>query len=326
MFEPAKIKSILVVRNDRFGEFLLNIPAFRALKETFTGARLTAIVSPQNAELAQHIPYIDEIIAWQGSRLSWAQKLRLAGTLRAKKFDMALMLYPSRDFNLAVFLAGIPRRFGYDHKWPFLLTARMPDRKFLADRHEIDYNLELVGLCGARTGDKGLTIELGDDIINSTLRSFGLLPGELFIGIHPFTSDAVKLWPAERFLAVAKKLIQKKEAKVLVFGGSLEQGKAYEVFSGYPGIINLTGKTTLVQLAALLKKCRVLISGDSGPVHLASSVGTPVVALFRNDLPGKTPRRWGPVSAGSLVIEKPDLLQITVEEVFKKTMEAIGKA
>jgi len=325
MINPAKIKSIVVVRNDRFGEFLLNIPAFRALKETFPGARLVALVSPQNAELAQHIPCIDEIIAWQGNRLTWAQKFHLANTLRSKRPDLAIILYPSKDFNIVAFLAGIPNRVGYDHKWPFLLTRRMPDRKAYGERHEVDYNLELVALAGAKSDDKSLAIKIDDDIISSSLAEFGLNSGEILIGIHPFTSDSVKLWPAERFLSVAKKLLSKVESRVLIFGGAIEQTKAYEAFSGYPGIINLTGKTTLVQLAALLKKCRVLISGDSGPVHLASCVGTPVVALFRNDLPGKGPKRWGPLSVGSIVIEKADLSEISADEVVKKSMEAIGK-
>ena len=82
-------------------------------------------------------------------------------------------------------------------------------------------------------------------------------------------------------------------------------------------IINMVNKTSLVELAVLLKRCSLFISGDSGPMHLAAAVGTPVVALFRNDLPGKTAKRWGPWGQGHMVIEKGDLLNISVDEVFE---------
>ena len=86
---------------------------------------------------------------------------------------------------------------------------------------------------------------------------------------------------------------------------------------GHEGkLVNLVGKTTLPELAVLLKKCKVLVSGDSGPMHLAACVGIPVVALFRNDIPGKTKNRWGPWGKGHTVIERGSLLNINIDEVY----------
>jgi len=87
----------------------------------------------------------------------------------------------------------------------------------------------------------------------------------------------------------------------------------------------MTGKTTLKQLASLLKKSRLLISGDSGPVHLACAVGTPVIVIFRNDIPGKSAKRWGPWGPGNFIIEKDNLCDITVDEVFSKAKEALNR-
>ena len=95
----------------------------------------------------------------------------------------------------------------------------------------------------------------------------------------------------------------------------LQKGALFNNLNGR--IKNLTGKTTLVELASILKNSKLLISGDSGPVHLACAVGTPVIALFRNDIPGKGPKRWGPWGEGNVVIEKKSLLDISVDEVFK---------
>jgi len=96
-------------------------------------------------------------------------------------------------------------------------------------------------------------------------------------------------------------------------------------FPGQP-FRDLTGKTDLIQLAAFLKRCKVLISGDSGPVHLAACVRTPVVAIFRSDIPGKSALRWGPWGRGHSVIQKEKLADIEVDEVFAKTKILLGAA
>ena len=90
-------------------------------------------------------------------------------------------------------------------------------------------------------------------------------------------------------------------------------------------VVNLTGETSVRQLAALLKQARVLVSGDSGPVHVASCVGTPVVAIFGSSIPGKSSRRWGPRSAGSVMVEKPRLEDISVEDVFIQVRSLLGR-
>jgi ADP-heptose:LPS heptosyltransferase len=131
----------------------------------------------------------------------------------------------------------------------------------------------------------------------------------------------MKQWSVDKFKELAVRLENELGNKVIIIGGKEEADKSQKYFSDF---IDLTGKTTLVELAALLKKCKLLISGDSGPVHLASCVGTPVVAIFRNDTPGKGPVRWGPVSAGSSVVEKTSLQDITVEEVFDKVKTCFG--
>jgi len=121
---PADIKKILVVRNDRFGEFLLNIPALRALKETFASARIIAVVDPRVKGLAGRVPFIDETIGWAGGEHSFSQWRGLLGVLRKNSPDLAIILNPSKEFNLLAFLAGIPRRIGYDRKWGSCLTKR----------------------------------------------------------------------------------------------------------------------------------------------------------------------------------------------------------
>ncbi len=299
------IKNILVIRNDRFGEFLLNIPAIRALKEKYPQARIRLAVSYVVCELAGLVECVDEVVVWdEGKR-----------NLRKHKFDLCIILNPSKEANWASFWAGIPVRAGYGRKWGFLLTHRIKDTKYLGDRHEVDCNLELVGLMGAKTLDKTLKIKVNDNLFREFI-------GQRVVAIHPFTSDPVKQWPVERFKELAQRIKRELGLQVVFVGEYQGQSILRTVPSG-DGIINMVNKTSLVELAALLKRCSLLVSGDSGPVHLAASVGTPVVALFRNDLPGKTAKRWGPWGEGHIVIEKSNLEDISVDEVFSRVKEKL---
>ena len=313
----ATVKNILVVRNDRFGEFLLNIPAFRALKETFTNARITAAVNPGVKQLAECISCLDEIIELPQTKRSLRQIFSLASELKSKNFDIAVILNPSKDLHIATFIAGIPVRIGYGRKCGFLLTRRIKDQKHLALKHEVEYNLELVDLIGARTVNQELEINL----------SQGARPekdNDLIV-VHPWTSDPVKQWPLNNFIDLIKRLTGL-GLKIIVVGGKEEESRSKEISDNLNNAVtNLTGKTTLKELALLLKTARLVISGDSGPVHLACCVKTPVVAIFRNDLPGKTATRWGPWGKNNFVIEKSSLTDISVEDVLIKVKEALGK-
>lgn len=322
---PERAKNILVVRNDRFGEFLLNIPAFRALKETFCHSRFIAVVDPYTKELAQSIPFIDEIMEWGGHAAhSFCEKWRFIGELKKKRIDIAVMLNPCRDFNILTYLAGIPVRLGYDRKWGFLLTHRLEDKKYLGQKHEVEYNLELVSLIGAKTEDKNLSLPIDDHAINSLCQDFHINQEDCLVAVHPWTSDPAKQWPLENFVALTQKLLKEPGIKIVVIGGRQEQDKSKELFlQSERNFMNLTGRTALNDLAALLKRCRLLISGDSGPVHLACSVGTPVLAVFRSDIPAKSAKRWGPWGKGHTVIEKQDLNAISVDEVFHKAKERL---
>ena len=318
------IRNILVVRNDRFGEFLLNIPALRALKETFYSNKIIAVINPHLKELAECVPFIDETIEWAGRKHSFSDRLKLIKLLRKKDIDMAIMLNPSKEFNIITYLSKIPIRVGYDRKGAFLLTHKMPDKKYLGLRHEIEYNLELVGLVGARTKNKQLHINL-DKYGTQSRKQITVIEGKgYFIVVHPWTSDPVKQWGLENFVKLTRKLVKEAGEKVVIVGGKEHLNESFVYFRELEtDIINLTGLTSLVQLAAVLKKAKLLISGDSGPVHLASCMETPTLAIFSNALPGKGPLRWGPAYDNSKVIQNKQLSGITVEEVFQKAKEMI---
>ncbi len=128
---------ILAVRTDRFGEFLLNIPAFRALKNSFPGAHLVLLVNPAVRELAECVECADEVMAWENRRHSFLELWSFSRLLKKKRFDICLIFNPVKEFNLVSFFAGIPMRVGYNRKWGFLLTHKMTDEKCLGRKHDV---------------------------------------------------------------------------------------------------------------------------------------------------------------------------------------------
>jgi len=309
------VNNILVIRNDRFGEFLLNIPAIRALKEKFPQAKITLAVDTGVVELAQLIEFVDDVIVWENREHSFKEIFKFSRELASRDFDLAVVFNPNGESHWVIYLAKIPIRAGYDRKNGFMLTHKIKDEKYLALKHEVEYNLDLVGLVGAVTENKSIALAVPDTNFLSAVK------GSAVIAIHPWTSDPVKQWPLENFKALIKRLAG---FDIVVVGGKDELSQNEDFFNGlHELILNFTGKTSLVELGSILKKVNVLVSGDSGPMHLAAAVGTPVIALFRNDLPGKEPRRWGPWGEGHLVIEKPSLVDITVGEVLIKIKEKL---
>ncbi len=316
---PKSIKNILLVRNDRLGEFLLNIPAFKALKEHFSGSRLTIAVNPNLKELAERVDCVDEVITWESKKHKLREIVRFSRELKNKGIDLCMIFNPTQEFNIISFLAGIPVRMGYNRKLACLLTHKISDRKHIGDTHEIERNLKLAALTGAKADNPEFFLRVEDEVLPDEIKIACRSP---LVAVHPWTSDAVKEWPVSNFCALAKRITSELNAKVVIIGARSERQKHINFLQDFdPDVIDIVDKTSLKQLAVVLKSCKLLISADSGPVHLACAVKTPVLAIFCNNIPGKTSKRWGPWGEGHIVIEKSNLCDITVNEVFDKVKE-----
>jgi lipopolysaccharide heptosyltransferase II len=304
-----KIHNILAIRTDRMGDFLPNIAAIRALKESFN-SNICALVNPSVKELLLGMPEIDEVLAFDEAKWdkSIFAKLDFIRRLRRMKFDLVVVLNPTKRFHLITYLAGIPLRLGYDRKWGCLLTHKIKDQKFLGQKHEVEYNLDLVRTIGAETKDKQISIKIepGDlRFIENLFARYAVKDADLVIAIHPHSSNPAKCWPRQYFASLADKLKERFSAKIIIIGGKAERAASFKLISlsQYP-IINLCGRLSLKQLAALFQRCALLISNDSGPVHIAAAVGTKTVVIFGRNIPGVGPRRWGPWGEGHAVLHK----------------------
>ncbi|UCB57017.1 MAG: glycosyltransferase family 9 protein [Candidatus Omnitrophota bacterium] len=323
MFEinKDKIRRILVIRTDKIGrmgpaaryyglgEALLNIPAIRALKQN-CNASVLALVNPAVAELLRGAAEIDQILIFDENR--WRKnpfaRLKLIWQLRRMRFDLAVIFNPTKRFHILSFFAGIPERLGYDRKWSFLLTHKIEDKKSLGQKHEVEYNLDLVRHIGIDTDEKKISIAIDKEdnrFVENLLSKYAIRDKDLIFAIHPHSSNPAKTWPKENFAYVIDALRSKFAAKVVVIGAAGESSAVNDLISltKYRPV-NLSGKLTLKQLAAFLKKCALLISNDSGPVHIAAAMERSVIAIFGRNDPGVGPVRWGPWGEGHIILHK----------------------
>ena len=307
--DKDKIHRILVIRTDRMGDVLLNIPAIRALKQSFNSS-IVALVNPDVKELLEGSPEIDQILSFDEGKWNKSLLIRLKLLLQIRKmrFDLVVILNPSKRFHILTYLAGIPRRLGYDRKWGFLLSHKIEDRKFLGKKHEVEYNLDLVRSIGASTEDKRISIKLGQEdaqFVEDLLLKYAIKDKDLIIAIHPHSSNPAKCWPKENFAHLIDELFLRFSAKVVIIGTAQDRSLVIKLIALTKyAPINFSGKLTLKQLAAFFKRCALLISNDSGPVHIACAVNTPTAVVFGRNIPGVSPIRWGPWGNGHIIFHR----------------------
>lgn len=303
-------KRVLVIRLDRLGDVILSTPVLSALRAHFPHAFIGMLVRPACRDVVEGHPDVHEVMLYdkEGTHHSVLATIRFARRLRRFEFDTALVLHPTNRSHWIPWLAGIPTRLGYNRKCGWLLTHRIPHRKHEGTQHEAMYALELLELFGVQP-------TLSDPVVPVTARAVahveGLLrncsvePTEPLVALHPSASCVSKRWMPERFGQVADRLIREQGVRACFVAGREDARFAKQAIAAMrEPAIDFSGKLTVGELAALLKRARVLISNDSGPVHVAAGVGTPVVDLFGRNQRGLSPLRWGPLGQRHVILHK----------------------
>jgi len=301
---------ILIVRTDRIGDVLLSTPVIKALRQKFPQGYICMMASPYTKDVLDGNPALDEVITFDkdAKNKGWLATLKFAGLLRKNKFDLAIVLHPTTRMHLLTFLAGIPKRLGYDRKFGFLLTNRIKHTKQSGQKHESEYALDLIRYLGIEPVDKTLFMPIkpeSEKWVEVLFNQVGIKDSDKLLVIHPTASCLSKTWPGERFAEAADKLVQKYGFKVVIVSGPKDMQKAQEVIKNMRvKALNLSGKTSISQLASLLRRCQLFISTDSGPMHVASALGVPVITIFGRSQAGLSPKRWGPLGEKNKVLYK----------------------
>ncbi len=321
-YEMTQYKRILFFRTDMLGDTLLNLPVLDALKHAYPESHITFVCHPSLAEFLEGYPAIDRFLPFEAGRrkAGFSECRMLLSQIKRGNFDLAIVSNSRKDFHLVTRLANIPRRIGYGRKWGILLTDRLDDKKFMSQKHEIESNLELLTPLGIQVRDPSFELPGSVQDLHEAeclLASEKLSTGNPLVLLHPFSSDLRKCWPIENFVNLIKKIKENVKVDMAVIGSEGERNSAHELISKTKlNIVNLSGKTNLRTLCAVIRKSVLLIGHDSGPMHMAAGVGTPTVSIFAKFSGGPNPVRWRPWGTGHVVIHK-DLKDLTVDELWR---------
>lgn len=300
-FQPSRV---FVFLREHIGDVVNSTAALYCLRQRFPNAYLCVEVGERAVEVLQNFPGIDDI--WvrpmhQGLR----GKLRFIRRLRRGRFDLAVILDDSADMVLHAWLAGIPVRVGVRRKRRFerLYTAFVPHDP---SRHEtLEHFRHLVQVLGCDTSDYRPRLYPSSEdarIAEAELYSAGWDGSTVLAGINPGASREHRQWFPERFAQVCDTLSERGR-QCVVLGGSGDKELAEQILAHCRSRpLVLTGRLTILQLAALMPYLRVLITADSGPMHIAAAMGTRVVALYGRSDPAYT----GPFGEGHIILRHPE--------------------
>jgi lipopolysaccharide heptosyltransferase II len=301
-------KNILVVRTDRIGDMVLTVPALRALKKAYPASRLTVLSAVNTRSLIDGLLFVDDVMVDDVSR-GWIAYLDLVKELRRRRFDLAIIYHTKRRTNSACFLAGIPCRLGYrNEKFGFLLNRPVRDERQLGLKHEAEYCLDLLREIGVVSHDLSLEIacDKGSEVWADNFMTSDFPKGNVIV-LHADASCPTRRWPAENFASLGDLLVEKLAAQIVIVGAEGGKPIAQDIVRRMKSVaIDLTGQLSLAQLASFLKRVKLLVSSDTGPVHIAAAVGTPLVCLFLRTQAGLNPERWRPLGDRcTVLVNKP---------------------
>ena len=324
----ASAEKILVRGVNWLGDAVMTTPALQRLREARPSAHVTLLTHEKLADLWRGHPSLDAVLTFADDESVWSVGARL----RREKFDAALVFPNSLRSALEVFLARIPQLIGCARNGRgILLTCALPSRAgatrmrkrdeaeirqriatnvpretFSPESHHVHDYLYLVAAVGANALPLAPLLHVSAEEVAAFRQRFNLAPGGPLIGLNPGAEyGPAKRWPAERFVEAAIQIHALAPCHWIVFGGKGDRELARSITDllsnaiGAQTVSDVAGKTSLRELCAGLKACSVLLTNDTGPMHLAAAVGTPVVVPFGSTSPELT----GPLSLSGLAHE-----------------------
>lgn len=300
---PAAPEKILLVRLDHIGDLLMTTPAVHALKAQFPGASLHFLASPASRPVVESNPDIERTsvfsVPWydggRAQRFPLGEYVRLLRGLRRERYDAAIDFRGDiRVMFLFLLLSGARQRVGFSGLGgEFLLTRSVP---FSQERHFAELNLALAGsLSGRPLAEAGRPFMAGNagdaSRVDALLAELGIAAAERLVAIQPATIPhwRLKRWPPGRFAALADALVRNEGARVILTGGPADRETLDQVAAAMEEKAHVVaGKASLTELGELLKRCRLFVTNDTGPMHVAAAVGAPLVAVFGPTAPGRS--------------------------------------
>jgi len=341
--EALNRTNILVIKLSAPGDVMLATPSFRAIRRRFTDCHITCLVGRAASEIVKNCPYFDDVMIYEmrNSHSGWRKLLHFAREAKTHNFDISIDLQNSGKTHFLSFLAGIPHRYGYDNgKLSFFLNNKVKDKKKIIP--PVDHQFELLKLLDIEpSGEDYLELwprKEDDKKIEKLLKDHWIAPGQALVAFNLGSGKkwASKRWGVEKFAELSNRIARELNGRVILTGieSELPLVREFLKLSSAKPVI-LTNKTSLMEMASLVKEVNLVISGDSAPLHVATAMGTPFIGLFG---PTDYRRHLGPIKSKYKAIQKkcicapcynpvckhPSCMEkISVDEVFSAVKELI---
>lgn len=337
-------KKILIRAVNWIGDAVMTTPAIGVIREYFPQAEIAVLANQLVSQVFVGHDWVDRVITFDrnGIHRGVMGRIRLAAELRKHGFDLAIILPNSLDAAMVPWLAGIPVRLGKTGDGrSLLLTGRFPKKLQPQGIHQSRNYLAMLryfGITGSEKPQLLITTGTEDRELAARLAASGINDSDPVLGINPgATYGSAKRWYPDRFAAAAKEIARQTGAKVVITGGPGETAIAADIESELAGdCLNLAGKTSVRQLMALLKRCNLLITNDSGPMHIAAAFDVPLVAIFGSTdhtttyplsdkaVVVRAPVDCAPCMKRECPIDHRCMLSVTVEMVVNEALRLFG--
>jgi lipopolysaccharide heptosyltransferase II len=298
-------QKILCIRPDNMGDVLMSSPAIRALKESFN-CSITLLTSSMGSSIAGYLPGVDECIVWDAPWVKGTKPLdilefnHLIQTLKEQRFDAAVIftVFSQNPLPTAMIAsaAEIPNRLAYCRENPYhLLTHWVPDAEpYEYIRHQVRRDLDLVRAIGANTANESIIIKapLRQAEVMTKLAHSGVDLTKPWLVLHPGVSESKRQYPLEQWIEAGKKITAVIGYQIVITGIENERALAAAISEAIgPNTFNLAGAFSLDELISLIGLTPLLISVNTGTIHIASATQTPVVVLYALTNPQHVPWR-----------------------------------
>ena len=284
----GRIQRVLIRSPNWLGDAVMFTPALAAIRHAFPQWHLSLLAKPASAALFEQSPDIDEVVLYRdpGIHSGWRGLLKLGRDLKEREYDLAILFQNAIGVAVVARLAAIPIRLGYDTDGRGRLLTHPVARPHQAGREPlVRYFCGLLATLGITPGESAPVLHTTpeeDEHAAAMLATHGLGSMDLLIGLNPgAVYGTAKQWSFRRYAAVADRLVSSTGAKIIIFGGFGEEELGSRIAEMMKArSVLLSGKTSVRELMALLKRCHMLLTNDTGPMHVASALGVPVVAIF----------------------------------------------
>ncbi|MFA5146542.1 MAG: lipopolysaccharide heptosyltransferase II [Candidatus Omnitrophota bacterium] len=302
------IKKILVFGPNWIGDTIMSGPLIDSVKRYFKDSRVVMVTRPHLSPLWRSNRAVDEVWDFTApGTYHLASYIRLFLRIRKEKFDAMIVLPHYFRYALLAFLAGIPCRAGYDVRWRgIFLSHILKYDASVRKEHMIRNYMHIAETLGAVVNFDAPVLAVEEEMLSGRDELFkknNIGVNDIVIGLAPGAIyGPAKRWPGERYADLASALIKEYEAKVVIFAGPGEEDICQKIRERASSTsLFFCIDRPLPEAAALIKRCAVLITNDSGLMHIAGAVGTKIIAIF-----GSTSPRWtGPLGEGDTVIRDP---------------------